>query len=132
MNNDDLKKKLTPEQYAVTQEGATEAPFSGEYYAHNENGMYTCIVCGQELFSSDTKFESNAPGLQGWPAFSGGVDDGKIKLLPDNSLGAPRTEIRCANCNAHLGHLFEDVPGDPADKHYCVNSCALSFTQDNM
>lgn len=127
MDKDDLTKILTPEQYAVTQEGATEAPFTGKFFEHSENGMYTCIVCGQELFSSDTKFESTAPGLQGWPAFSGAVDDGKIKLIPDHAMGTERTEIRCANCDAHLGHLFEGVPGDPADKHYCVNSCALNF-----
>lgn len=127
ISDDELKKKLTPEQYHILREKGTEAPFSGKYVNHSEKGMYTCAVCGAELFSSDTKFESKAPGLQGWPSFSDVVKSDAIKLTDDNSMGMHRVEITCANCGSHLGHLFEDVPGEDHDKHYCINSTCLDF-----
>ena len=123
------REKLTPEQYRVLRERGTEAPGTGEYVDMGENGMYQCAACGQELFSSDTKFESTLPGLQGWPAFYAEAAKGRVELRPDDSMGMDRTEVVCARCGSHLGHLFE---GDPAVKehggtHYCVNSCALKF-----
>uniref|UniRef100_A0A0K8TC60 Peptide-methionine (R)-S-oxide reductase n=2 Tax=Lygus hesperus TaxID=30085 RepID=A0A0K8TC60_LYGHE len=106
-NKEDLKKKLTPLQYHVTQEKGTERPHTGEYDKFFEEGMYSCVVCGQELFSSKTKFDSGC----GWPAFNDVLDQGLVKLSTDTSL-APRirTEVQCAKCDAHLGHVFDDGP----------------------
>jgi peptide-methionine (R)-S-oxide reductase len=126
-SNDKLKKKLTPEQYHILREGGTETPFSGKYVNHSEQGMYTCAVCGTPLFSSDTKFESKAAGLTGWPSFSDVAKSDAVKLTDDNSLGMHRVEITCATCGSHLGHLFEDVPGEDHTKHYCINSACLDF-----
>ena len=123
------KEKLTPEQYRVLRGKGTEAPGSGQYVDHNEQGMYTCAACGQELFASDSKFESSLPGLVGWPAFYAEAAQGRVELKDDDSFGMHRTEITCARCGSHLGHLFEDDPAvkDKGGKHYCVNSCALEF-----
>lgn len=128
--NKKFAKNLTEAQRQILEEKGTEPPFSGEYVHHTEQGMYSCVVCGQPLFSSDAKFESTSPGLRGWPAFSAAIEDGNIRLQPDNTLGMDRTEILCGNCGAHLGHLFEDVPDDEHPKHYCVNSLALDFTKE--
>jgi peptide-methionine (R)-S-oxide reductase len=125
--DEDLKKRLTPEQYHILREKGTEAPFSGKYFDHSERGMYTCAVCGAELFSSDTKFESSASGLRGWPSFYDAAKSDAVKLTEDNSAGMRRIEISCANCGSHLGHLFEDVPGEDHNKHYCINSTCLAF-----
>jgi peptide-methionine (R)-S-oxide reductase len=125
--DEELKKKLTPEQYHILRENGTEAPFSGQYFNHNEKGMYTCAICGAELFSSDTKFDSSAPGLMGWPSFYDVAKSDAVNLSEDNTMGMKRVEITCANCGSHLGHLFEDVPGEEHDKHYCINSAALDF-----
>jgi peptide-methionine (R)-S-oxide reductase len=127
LTDEELKKKLTPEQYKVLREKGTEAPFSGEYVNHKEKGMYTCVVCGAELFSSDTKFDSKAPGLQGWPSFYDVAKSDAVKLNEDNSHGMHRIEVTCANCGSHLGHFFEDVPGDEHGVHYCINSACLAF-----
>ncbi|MDF2461521.1 MAG: Peptide methionine sulfoxide reductase MsrB [Candidatus Saccharibacteria bacterium] len=123
------KEKLTPEQYRVLREKGTEVPGSGEFVDHDEAGIYTCAACGQELFSSDTKYESSLPGLVGWPAFYAEAAKGNIELKDDSSMGMHRTEIVCARCGSHLGHLFEGDPAveDKGGKHYCVNSCALEF-----
>lgn len=120
-----LKKTLTDEEYAVTQEGATEAPFSGEFYNHHESGMYTCKVCGAELFSSDTKFDSGT----GWPSFTDPVNRAHVDLVPDNSGGMHRTEVKCKGCGAHLGHVFDDGPTEKGGKRFCINSASLCFTK---
>lgn len=123
------REKLTPEQYRVLRERGTETPGTGEYVEHDEAGMYSCAACGQELFASDTKFESTLPGLQGWPAFYAEAAKGRVELRDDDSMGMRRTEVVCARCGSHLGHLFEGDPAveDKGGQHYCVNSCALEF-----
>lgn len=131
--NDDMKnkpnsfwkEKLTPEQYKVVREGGTEAAFTGEYVDNKEPGMYTCVACGQELFSSGTKFESGT----GWPSFTEPANLEHVELRDDNSLGMIRTEVRCKNCGAHLGHLFNDGPAEAGGQRYCINSCALKFEE---
>jgi methionine-R-sulfoxide reductase len=123
------KEKLTPEQYRVLRQKGTEAPGTGEYVEAPGDGMYHCAACGQELFWSDTQFESTLPGLQGWPAFYAEAAKGRVELKPDNSMFMHRTEIVCGRCGSHLGHLFEGDPAvaDKGGQHYCVNSCSLKF-----
>jgi len=128
MNNDDMPKtddefkaKLTPEQYEVLRKGGTEAPFSGKYVNDHEKGMYTCAACGQELFSSDTKFESGT----GWPSFTDPVNLKNITLRKDDTHGMVRTEVLCGRCGSHLGHLFDDGPEDKGGKRFCINSVCL-------
>lgn len=121
INEKELKKKLTPEQYHILREKGTEAPFSGEYVNNHDQGMFKCRVCGQELFSSDTKFESGT----GWPSFTDPVNLEHIELREDNELGMNRTEVVCKNCGSHLGHLFDDGPKDKGGKRYCINSACL-------
>jgi peptide-methionine (R)-S-oxide reductase len=123
------REKLTPEQYRVLRGKGTEAPGSGKYVDDAGSGMYHCAACGQELFASDTKFESTLPGLQGWPAFYAEAAKGNVELRDDYSMGMTRTEIVCSRCGSHLGHVFEGDPvvEDKGGTHYCVNSCALTF-----
>jgi len=116
------KQKLSPEQYHILREAGTEAPFSGKFYKTFEDGMYHCFACGQALFSSDTKFDSDC----GWPSFDKSIA-GNIKLFEDNAYGMHRVEVRCSNCGSHLGHVFEDGPTDTG-KRYCINSIAINFT----
>lgn len=126
LTDEEWKKKLTPEQYKVLREQGTEAPFSGKFLKHSDNGMYVCAACGEQLFDSKEKYESDMPGLAGWPSFAEVAQAGKVELREDNSLGMHRTEVICKNCGGHLGHLFDDE-SSPSGKHYCINSCSLDF-----
>ena len=117
------KKKLTPEQYKVLREKGTEPAFSGVFYNNHKTGIYECVACGQQLFSSDTKFDSGS----GWPSFDNPVNRENIKLKEDSSYGMARTEVICKNCGSHLGHVFDDGPKETTGKRYCINSCTLNF-----
>ena len=117
-----LKKELTEEQYYITQEKGTERPFTGEYNDHKEDGIYTCICCGANLFDSKTKYNSGS----GWPSFYQPNSKEVIKDLQDNSHGMNRTEVVCGECGAHLGHVFNDGPR-PTGLRYCINSASLRF-----
>ena len=128
VNTEELKQKLTPEEYHVTQEKGTEAPFSGEYYKETAKGKYNCKVCGNQLFSSDTKYHSDVPGLAGWPSFDEAIP-GAVEYVEDTSMGMNRVEVVCAKCRAHLGHIFDDAEAKTG-KHFCINSCALNLHKE--
>jgi len=117
------KQQLTPMQFAVTRQAATERPFTGEYVHNHETGTYNCVACGQPLFSSDTKFESGS----GWPSFWDVIQQGNVELREDYSHGMHRVEAVCSNCGAHLGHVFDDGPRDTTGQRYCINSASLKF-----
>ena len=117
------RSKLTPEQYQIMRQKGTEPAFTGQYHDNHDSGTYLCAGCGGQLFSSVAKFDSGS----GWPSFYDSLDKSKIKLMPDNSHGLRRTEVVCAKCGGHLGHLFDDGPADKTGRRYCINSCALDF-----
>ena len=119
------KDKLSSEQFYVTREGGTEKPFSGKFLDNKENGIYICVCCETELFHSDKKYNSNS----GWPSFTEPLSDHLIKSLEDTSHFMVRTEVRCNNCDAHLGHVFPDGPGQNGLR-YCINSLSLDFTKN--
>ena len=120
------KDKLSSEQFYITRKGGTERPFSGKYLDNKENGIYVCVCCETELFDSDKKYNSNS----GWPSFTEPLSDHLIKSLEDRSHFMLRTEVRCNNCDAHLGHVFPDGPGQNGLR-YCINSLSLDFTKNN-
>ncbi len=117
-----LRQRLSAEAWRITQEAGTEAPFTGSFWDSFEAGKYDCIVCGAELFTSGDKFSSSC----GWPSFAEIAADGRVTTIEDRSHGMARTEVRCASCDAHLGHVFPDGPG-PKGLRYCINSAALAF-----
>lgn len=117
------KEKLSPEAYIVMREKATEAPFSGAYVYFDEAGMYTCAACGQELFRSDNKFDTDC----GWPSFDDVVSSKAVTTHEDDSFGMRRIEVSCSNCGSHLGHVFPDGPTQTTGLRYCINSVALNF-----
>lgn len=114
--------KLSQEQLDIIKNKGTEKPFSGKLLHNNDSGNYSCAACGAKLFESDAKFDSNS----GWPSFDQAIE-GSVKHLSDNSLGMERTEVVCANCGAHLGHLFDDGPKDTTGQRFCINSSCLDF-----
>lgn len=122
----ELREKLSATQYRVTQEAGTEAPFSGEYHDCKRDGMYACVCCGRELFGSDAKFDSGT----GWPSFYEPADSAALTMVQDRTHGMARTEVRCADCSAHLGHVFNDGPA-PTGMRYCINSAALNLDESD-
>lgn len=121
-SDDELKKRLTPEQYDVLRNKGTEAPFTGKLLHNEGKGTYACMVCGNVVFDSTTKFDSGS----GWPSFYDAIP-GSVELHEDDSLGMRRTEVTCAVCGSHLGHVFHDAPDQPTGERFCINSAALQF-----
>lgn len=123
-SEDEWREQLSEEQYAILREAATERAWTGELLDEDRAGLYTCAACGNELFVSGTKFDSNC----GWPSFYESIREDAVELLEDHSLGMTRTEVRCAKCGGHLGHVFPDGFGTPTGDRYCMNSLSLNFT----
>ena len=124
-SDQEWRRQLTPEQYEVARRGGTEPAFSGKYHNLKDKGVYRCICCGNPLFGSEMKYDSGT----GWPSFRAPISREAVETLPDNSLDMVRTEVRCARCDAHLGHVFDDGPL-PEGQRYCMNSIALDFRED--
>jgi len=131
LDKEELRLRLSEEQFKVTQQGGTETPFSGKYYKTKDMGMYHCVVCGAQLFSSDTKIDParyERTGLVGWPSFDQALP-GAVEFVADNSHDMQRTEVVCSTCGAHLGHVFDDAH-EATGQHFCINSCALELGKE--
>jgi peptide-methionine (R)-S-oxide reductase len=123
--DEELRARLTPEQYEVTQQGGTERAFTGAYWDMKDPGLYRCVVCESPLFRSDTKYDSGT----GWPSFQEPITPDAVRTETDRKFGMVRTEVLCGTCGAHLGHVFDDGPG-PTGQRYCMNSCSLDLDRD--
>jgi len=124
--DEEWRKLLTPEQFSIARKKGTEPAFTGKYYDLHDQGMFLCVCCGNELFSSDTKYDSGC----GWPSFYAPLDQSKVENTEDRSFGMRRTEVTCSRCGAHLGHVFEDGPR-PTGLRYCMNSASLNFVKQD-
>ena len=128
LSEEEWEAKLTTEQYRILRQKGTEAPFSGELLEEKRDGMFMCVACGNQLFASNTKFDSGS----GWPSFYDVAKSDAVKLLDDDSLGVNRVEVECAKCGGHLGHVFDDGPADRTGQRYCINSVCLKFDSKKL